>query len=625
MNFGRTLWRNGSKLRGMIFFLLFYLFLSVYVDLRLLYYVTGATVGISGFGCEWSYLFETLSLPGGLVRYVSVFLTQFFMFQWIGPVVVVLQGWGIALCIDRIVEKCDGKWFGWVRYVPGIVILFFYTSYVYHFETTMAMLVVLGLFNLYITVSSERWQASLVWFVVLMVIAYYFAAAGSLLFVVMCGIYELVVKKRTIAGVGCLLFGAAVPLLIGVYGFGVSHIGAYSELTPWSWRIKKYVLLNRMVPWLYGMYGCMPVCLLLMGFLKESKRETRISKSRSKKGKKKSRQKTWRVGSDSNSGVIKWIACTVVLLGLAGGGAYYFVNDQLKTLYEIEYCRGEGDWRKVLELADKQPGQLLSMQARNQALYHLGRFGDEMFNYLQHPDGLMLSHDAFTKSYWHKYDLYIDLGLVGQADEVLTESMVAFRDNPFILKKLALLNMISGKNQTARVYLGALQKRLFFGEWAEEYLAKLESDPELRGDNEIQRLRSLIPKEEDVRFLAAPEMQLKAQIENGKKNKMAFEYLLALYMLRGEMWNVAEIAGRMEEYDYEKIPVAFEEAILLNNKHNKKKISLKKLKIRTETKRRFDEFMAATIRYRTKDAARSELAAKFKNTYMYYYFYGIPG
>jgi len=624
MNSGRTLWRNGGKLRGIIFFLLFYLFLSVYVDLRLLYYVTGATVGISGFPCEWSYLFETLSLPGGLVRYVSVFLTQFFMFQWIGPVVVVLQAWGIALCIDRIVEKCDGKWFGWVRYVPGIVILFFYTSYVYHFETTMAMLVVLGLFNLYITVSSEKWQTSLVWFVVLMVIAYYFAAAGSLLFVVICGIYELAVKKRGIVGFGCLLFGAVIPLLIGVYGFGVSHIGAYSELMPWSWRITKYDLLNRMIPWLYGMYGCMPVCLLLMGFLKESERETRSSKRKSKKDKKKSRQKVWRAGSDSSGGVIKWVACTAVLLGVAGGGAYYFVNDQLKTLYEIEYCRGESDWAKVLELADKQPGQLLSMQARNQALYHLGRFGDEMFNYLQHPDGLMLSHVVFTKSYWHKHDLYIDLGLIGQADEVLTESMVAFRDNPFILKKLAMMNMISGKNQTAWVYLGALQKRLFFGEWAQEYMAKLESDPELRSDDEIQRLRALIPNEKDGRFLMTPEMQLKAQIENGKKNKMAFEYLLALYMLRGEMWNVAEVAGRMEEYNYEKIPVAFEEAILLNNKYNKKKISLKKLKIRDETKRRFDEFMAATIRYRTKDAARSELTRKFKNTYMYYYFYGIP-
>jgi hypothetical protein len=95
-------------------------------------------------------------------------------------------------------------------------------------------------------------------------------------------------------------------------------------------------------------------------------------------------------------------------------------------------------------------------------------------------------------------------------------------------------------------------------------------------------------------------------------------------MLRGEIWNVAEVAGRMEEYDYDKIPVVFEEAILLNNQHNEKKISLNKLKIRTETKRRFDEFMAVTIRYRTKNAAQSELARKFRNTYMYYYFYNVP-
>ena len=544
------------------------------------------------------------------------------MFRWIGPIVVVLQAWAIALCIDRIVRKCDGKWFGWVRYVPAILILFFYASYVYHFETTMAMLVVLGFFNVYITTRSEKWWTSPAVFVVLMTIAYYFAAAGSLLFAVMCGIYELAVRKREIAGIGYLLFGAAVPLLIGVYGFGVSRIEAYGDLMPWSWRTMKYDLLNRMIPWLYGMYGCMPACLLFMGSVKKSKRKTRSSKR--KKDKRHSRQKMKRAGSDSHGGVIQWIAGMVVLLGVAGGGAYYFVNDQMKTLYEIEYYRGKGDWEKVLELADKQPGQLLAMQTRNQALYHLGRFADEMFNYLQHPDGLMLSHFAFTKSYWHKSDLYIDLGLMGQADEVLMESMVAFGDNPFILKKLAMVNMISGKNHTARVYLGALQKRLFFRRWAEEYLTKLDNDPELRNDEEIQRLRALIPKENKVRFLATPEMQLKAQIENGKKNKMAFEYLLALYMLRGQLWNVVDVAGRMEEYDYEKIPVAFEEVVLLNNKHNTKKISLKRLKVRDETKRRFDEFMAITVRYRAKSAAQSELARKFRNTYMYYYFYGIP-
>jgi len=566
---------------------------------------------------------ETLALPGAGVRYVSVFLTQFFMFRWIGPVVVVLQAWGIALCIDRIVARCHGKGFGWVRYVPGIMILFFYTGYAYHFEAAMALLLVLGLFNLYVAINSEKQQVLLVCFVILMLVAYYLAAAGSLLFGLMCGIYELVVKKRGISGVGCLVFGAAIPLLVGVYGFGLSHSHAYSELMPWSWRITKYDLLNKMLPCLYGMLGCVPLCLLLMGFLKERKRETRGHRRKNKKDKKKSERKMGRAGSDSR-GMIKWVAYTVVLLSVASGGAYYFTNGQLKTLYEIEYHRGEGHWERVLQLADKYPGQFLSIQARNQALYHLGRFGDEMFNYQQHPEALMLSYAAFAKSYWHKYDLYIDLGLMGQADEVLTESMVAFRDNPHVLKRLAWVNMISGKHQTARVYLRALQTRLFFGKWAREYLAKLESDPDLKGDAEIQGLRVLMPRENGARFLATSEMQLQAQIQNGRQNKMAFEYLLALYMLRGEMWNVADLAGGIERYDYQQIPVAFEEAILLNNKHNNKKISLRRLSIRTETKQRFDAFMAVTVRHRTKNAAQAELARKFSNTYMYYYFYGVP-
>jgi hypothetical protein len=185
-------------------------------------------------------------------------------------------------------------------------------------------------------------------------------------------------------------------MLIGVYGFRVSQIGAYSELMPWSWRITSDDLLNRMVPWLYGIYAFMPTCLLLMGLLKKSERAKISSNSKSKKVKKKSGQKKRRSGSDSISGVIKWVAYTAVLLGAAGGGAYYFANNQLKTMYQIEYYRGENDWEKVLKLADKQPGQLLSIQARDHALYHLDRFADEMFNYLQHPDGLMLSH-AFAR------------------------------------------------------------------------------------------------------------------------------------------------------------------------------------------------------------------------------------
>ena len=96
-------------------------------------------------------------------------------------------------------------------------------------------------------------------------------------------------------------------------------------------------------------------------------------------------------------------------------------------------------------------------------------------------------------------------------------------------------------------------------------------------------------------------------------------------MLRAELWNVVEVAAKMEEYGYKKIPVAFEEVILLNNRHSDKKITLKTLTIRDETKRRFDEFMAVTVRYRTKAAAQRELARKFEDTYLYYYFYGLPG
>ena len=91
---------------------------------------------------------------------------------------------------------------------------------------------------------------------------------------------------------------------------------------------------------------------------------------------------------------------------------------------------------------------------------------------------------------------------------------------------MALINMVKGNTEAAKIYLKVLSKTLFDGDWADRYLAAIEADPELPGDERIGRLRSVaLEKDHSTVFMPA-ELVYLTLLEENSKNKMAFEYLI---------------------------------------------------------------------------------------------------
>lgn len=74
----------GSMSRGLIFFVLFYLYLWLGVDLRLIYSCTEVITNFPVFYKGWVFFSDFLSRPGGLVEYTGAFLSQFFYIGWAG-------------------------------------------------------------------------------------------------------------------------------------------------------------------------------------------------------------------------------------------------------------------------------------------------------------------------------------------------------------------------------------------------------------------------------------------------------------------------------------------------------------------------------------------------------------
>ena len=221
-------------------------------------------------------------------------------------------------------------------------------------------------------------------------------------------------------------------------------------------------------------------------------------------------------------------------------------------------------WPKVLEAAERYPNHLLTVNAACQALYHTGRLGHDLLKFHRNRknlNALFLTSERFDLNFWNKANIYLNIGLINRAEH---NYIIALENNgrlPVILKQLAYVHMIKGNNDSARVFLKTLSTSLFHTDWSNNYLAQIEADPNLSGDTENQRLRSLIMKK-DRPFKHGQLLGRLYLLENSK-NRMAFEYLMSVYLLEKKCDKIVENLYHLKDYQYYEIPRLYEEAVLV--------------------------------------------------------------
>ena len=305
---------------------------------------------------------------------------------------------------------------------------------------------------------------------------------------------------------------------------------------------------------------------------------------------------------------------------LAGSIAFLSHDNKLKTTLEVESYALHEMWPEVLEAFHRHPDNLYIVHTVNRALYHTGRLPYDMFSYPQHPDALFITSKIHVKAFWRRSHIYIDLGVMNLAESALVESLVDLGERPMILKRLALINMAKGNIGTARTYLGALSKTLFDTEWANYYLDRIESDPNLSTDKEIQRVRQLMMEAEYGFTTYVPEKILLELLQKNRQNRMAFEYLMAWYMLTKQLNKFVQNLDRLDDFDYPDIPRHYQEAILIYEAFTGKKVDLKEQQISNRTLRRARIFGNIVNRFSSRN--RMQAAGDFGDTYFFYFNFG---
>jgi hypothetical protein len=647
--------RAANAIRSIVFFGLLYLYLWRVVEPCLIYSCATIT-NFPVFYKGWPFLRDCLSYPGGLLRYVSALLPQFFYYSWAGALVITGQAWAICACTGWFLRALAVPGWRLLRFIPALVVLVIYARYSYHFPTITGALASLLFVCLYVAVSSraqtvgcashtttppgrERWCAmhtlprlntwagrpcyGVAVYLFLSVVSYVVGAAAYLPFALLCAIYELLYRRRYGVGLACLLMAAVLPYAVGVLVFHVSLVNAYTDLLLLSWQLRDWVARRRMIGAVYVL--CLfPIAVALIWGLgwaiaawwTSRKTDVQVQPVKKKSGSGGAKPRLHWLRAPA----IRWTLESAFLLAISAAVAVVSLDSSQKALLAVHYYACQRQWPQVLRVSRPCMDKYAVMNAVNRALYHTGRLNQDMFTYLQHPEALIFTGEDHALFYWHKLDTLIDLGLLNLAEKNFTECMEMFGEHPMILQRLALINLAKGKIEAGRIFLEKLRQTLFFSGWAQDYLKRLAADPTLAADPYMQQLRAQALRKDSTVFFYAPEPMLLALVEQGRQNRMAFEYLMASYMMEKRLDKFMKNLGRLPEFGYTALPPLYQEATLIYA--TKYPVPLGDFSISPEVQQRIKRFSDIFNRYgRNKEAAFSELAGNFAGSYFFYFIY----
>ena len=214
-------------------------------------------------------------------------------------------------------------------------------------------------------------------------------------------------------------------------------------------------------------------------------------------------------------------------------------NFKAEKVMQYDFMACHQQWNRILETVNaEKPNNQIGVTVQNLALAMRGMLLEHMFDYHQNSiHGLLPDVKTDATSPMPTAEAFYQLGMINVAQRTVFEAQEAildFQKSGRCYKRLAQTNLINGQYEVARKYLMALQKTLFYRDWANETLPLLGNEKAIASHPEYGRLRQCAYNE-DFYFSdhVTPEMLERLYYRN-TDNRMAYQYLLAYCMLTGD-------------------------------------------------------------------------------------------
>ena len=227
-------------------------------------------------------------------------------------------------------------------------------------------------------------------------------------------------------------------------------------------------------------------------------------------------------------------------------------NFKAEKVMQYDFMARHQQWNRILETINtEKPNNRIGVTVQNLALAMRGLLADHLFDYNQNGiSGLLPDVQSDATSPLPTAEAFYQLGMIYVAQRTVFEAQEAildFQKSARCYKRLAQTNLIIGSYEVARKYLTALQKTLFYRDWANETLPLLGNEEAIARHPEYGRLRQFAYNN-DFYFSdhVTPDM-LESLFLSNPDNRLAFEYLKAYYMLTGDRDNYARLLLHLQK------------------------------------------------------------------------------
>ncbi len=607
------------------FFLVFYLGVWLVLDPRLIHHSLGIYTPFRSFAFDtrWHFFCGHVARAGGLVEYAARFLTTFYAIGWAGALVITAVAWGAGLSATWLSRRAGWAGANVPCYIAALMVLLLHRDYSHPLRLVLLLLTGLGAFALYVRLAPQPPVKRVLFLVLMFLVVYQVAAAGSLLFPLLVAVDELLVRRQKGVAVMAVACDLIVPGVLGTLQ-GLEMKGAYAgfliatpDVSPEWW------------PLTLALYLLFPVILGGVSLLAAVRRR---AASRGPGDFRHGREHFSRHRSIRFRLGKPWAQLATAVVCSCGVGVVLWLlsSSFIRTVLDIDYFSQHGQWTAALKAAEHLPSGNYNVRcSRNVllALYHTGRLGDEMFRY-----GLTFNGDLFYTpemhqdlgTYYQESRLLFELGQLNRAERCACEALEFSGPHPATLQLLATINLVKGRTETARVFLNALAFQPLQRGAARDLLRRLDQTPDLEDSPQIRQARAnMITRDRVVRYTTVEEF-LQALLDENPHNKMAFDLLMAFYLSAPYPDKVAANLPRLKEFGYAMVPRHYQEAWVIAHGWSDNPPPISGVAVDSQVVEQGRQFRRIVAEIgRSPDGAVKAWEAGLGNSYYFYVTYGF--
>lgn len=489
------------------------------------------------------FFLTMVSRPGGFAGYTGGFLTQFYYLTIAGPLIITGLLYALQQFMKGIILKINSDRslfpFSFIPSLSGVLVLcneFYPLSAIVGF--LIAMITGLG----YMRVRNHK--ARFITGIILMPVTYWLAGGSYMSLLLIMLVYEAIIFRRFIRKeltsynlkswyfIAYPVLAAGMPVLVRQFiiiqpamTIFISNF-YYNKLT----GVPVPVLLIFILP---------PLLMVLVNNISIKEKQIRIALTFQFAG----------------------------ILILCFSGLISFANFDAEKVMKYDFMVRNGKWNEVIRFAEKNPPRnFLSLAMLNLSLAKTGQMGDRMFNFEQHGvNGLFL---PFNKEYVAPLignEIFYHIGLINASQVYAFESMETIPDmgkSARILKRLAETNLINGQYGVSEKYLRLLEKTIFYRKWAKKTLTYLDDEEKINSDPEWGEKRRMSVRGDYFFHVQNIEAALNRMVKEHPDNKIAFEYLMAFYLINKDLGNFMNLVPMLGKNNYNSVPVSYQEAMM---------------------------------------------------------------